>query len=401
MKRFLSLILVLFLVCFPSDIHAVECDGAPPTGADNLSQIQEYINKCQTKINELKVEQTTLKQAISTINSKIYLAQAQINQTQSQIDLLEKEITVLSGVLTTVNQSMGDLSKIYLARVRESYRRSRTNQSDLVFASQSFADYFSKIKYLNTVKAKDQIILRELESSRLDYDQRKQAKVTKQKDVEKLKAKLVTQKTALDTQQKEKQNLLVITASDEKKFQALLAKARAELEAIEAVIAGKGSETEVKDVKAGEKIATVIPGASCNSGGEHLHFIVSKNKDVLNPFSFLKGVDYENCSGSKCGSSDGDNFNATGSWEWPINPKITMNQGFGVTWAVNHTWVGSIYKFHNGIDINSDSPDVKAVKDGKLFRGSYSGKNSCALKYVRVHHAEGEYDTYYLHVNFF
>ena len=78
-----------------------------------------------------------------------------------------------------------------------------------------------------------------------------------------------------------------------------------------------------------------------------------------------------------------------------------MNQGFGATWAVNNTWVGRIYRFHNGIDIHSDISDVKAVRDGKLYRGSYAGINSCALKYVRVHHSEGDYDTYYLHVNYF
>ena len=80
--------------------------------------------------------------------------------------------------------------------------------------------------------------------------------------------------------------------NDEKKFQSLLNQARTELEAINAVIAGKGVETEVGDVKAGDNIAKVIQGSSCNSSGAHLHFVVGQDHSVKNPFNYLKTVEY-------------------------------------------------------------------------------------------------------------
>jgi murein DD-endopeptidase MepM/ murein hydrolase activator NlpD len=126
--------------------------------------------------------------------------------------------------------------------------------------------------------------------------------------------------------------------------------------------------------------------------------MVTKDGQTLNPFDYLTGIDYENCSGSTCGSGDGDAFNPRGNWNWPINPKIRFTQGYGYTWAVQHTWVGRIYRFHNGIDLQSPSLEVKAIKPGTLYAGSYVG--SCVLKYVRVHHDEGNIDTYYLHVNY-
>jgi peptidoglycan hydrolase CwlO-like protein len=401
MKKLLLVFAILSFFLWIKPATAIECDGFPPSGADKVSLIEEYITKCNEKIAALKGQQLTLTQTISTLTSKINLAQAQINQTQAQINLLEKEVTVLDGVLETVTDSMDQLEKIYLARVRESYKRFRVTSLDLIFSTNSIGDYFTKLKYLNTVKAKDQLILAELERSRKDYDQRKQDKVQKQLEVEKLKAKLVAQRKILDVQQKEKQNLLTQTQNDEKKFQSLLNQARSELEAINAVIAGKGVETEVGSVKAGDTIAKVISGSSCNSSGTHLHFVVGQDHTVKNPFNYLKSVDYENCSGSSCGSSDGDSFNPTGSWDWPLNPKISLFQGFGITWAINHTWVSSIYSFHNGIDLKSGSADVKAVQNGILFRGSYSGSNGCALRYVRVQHTDGGLDTYYLHVNYF
>ena len=400
MKRWLVCLIFLILAFYGSYsyIFAIDCEDSPPTG--DPTAINQYIDSCKAKINSLQNQQQTLQQVLTTLNSKIRLAQGQINQTTTQISLLEKDVTILSGVLDTVNESMDKLATIYIARVKESYMRYRHDPFDLLFSSQSFSDFFSKFKYLNTVKSRDQIILSELEKSRLDYNRKKDEKVKKQQEVEKLQAKLESQKKDLDGQQTEKQNLLVLTQNDEKKYQSLLSKAKAELEAIEAVIAGKGNEVEVGDVKAGDVIAKVIQGASCNSSGEHLHFLVAKDGETRNPFEFLSTIDYENCSGpGSCSAADP--FNPSGSWSWPLNPKISLFQGYGATWAINNTWVGAIYKFHNGIDIRGSSPDVKAVQDGKLYRGSYAGQNSCALKYVHLVHKDGGLDTYYLHVNYF
>ncbi len=130
--------------------------------------------------------------------------------------------------------------------------------------------------------------------------------------------------------------------------------------------------------------------------------MVVENGEIKNPFNYLKsGVDYENCSAADCGSAGADPFNPSGSWIWPINPKIKFYQGYGNTWAVNHTWVRSIYTFHNGIDINSDSAEVKAVQSGTLYQGSYLGSNGCRLRYVRVEHENANIETIYAHINYF
>jgi murein DD-endopeptidase MepM/ murein hydrolase activator NlpD len=120
--------------------------------------------------------------------------------------------------------------------------------------------------------------------------------------------------------------------------------------------------------------------------------MVQNNSGVQNPFSYLKSVDYDNDSG-------GDSFNPTGSWDWPIRPRIDFNQGYGKTWAIANTWVKRIYSFHNGIDISSQDTSVYATHKGTLFRGAFKG--GCTLKYVRVENKADNIETYYLHVNYF
>jgi len=205
----------------------------------------------------------------------------------------------------------------------------------------------------------------------------------------------------LAQQKADKERLLEITKNNEKRFQALLAQARAELIAIRGILAGQGKEVEVGGVSEGQKIATLIEGDSCNSSGTHLHFMVSQNSDTHNPFSYLNGsVSYTNCSGSgywpNC-NNDGDPFNPSGSWNWPLNSPIIFTQGYGPTWAIEHKpWIRAIYTFHNGIDIVSNSLEVKAVRAGKLYQGIYEG--GCNLTYVRVDHDDSDLDTLYLHV---
>lgn len=236
MTRFLIIIALFLLNYFNGQVYAADC--IPSNSSMSEQQLTEIQQACQVQVSAKGSEITNLKQAISTFNSKINLAQAQINQTQTQIDAIEKEINILGGVLDTVNQSTSLLTQIYLARVREAYRRSRVDQTSLVFGANSFSDYFVKLKYLNTVKAKDQLILTELENAKQDYDRRKQDKVTKQKEIEKLKDKLESQKKVLGQQQKDKLNLLTLTQNDQRKFEEILRQANSQIAAMRGFTSG-------------------------------------------------------------------------------------------------------------------------------------------------------------------
>jgi hypothetical protein len=246
---------------------------------------------------------------------------------------------------------------------------------------------------LQKIQEADRDLLQRLQTAQNTYKGEKT-------DQEQLQKELNTQKANLNSQKAAKAALLAVTKNSEKTYQSLLAQALAEYQALQGISAGKGIETEVGKVNTGGRIASMIDGPSCNSSNTHLHFWVRQSGEDKNPFNYLKGgTSYENCSGSSCGSSDGDAFNPGGSWDWPINPTIKFNQGYGYTWAVRYTWVGKIYSFHNGIDISGGSLEVRAVQNGTLYKGFYNA-GACALKYVRVQHDEGDMSTYYLHVDY-
>lgn len=389
-----KIILILFglfaLLVFRYEFKVNNNEVSAETQQEKLERLKDEITEYESEIQRLQGEADTLSNQIAQYDAQIYLTSLKISQTQEKISLLGGRIDQLEGSLQSLTHAFNN-------RVVRTYKMARLNQPYLMLlTSQDLSGAVSSFHYIKKIQESDRDLLLRLEQAQDVY-------VAEKTDQEQLQVELEEQQRVLGSQKAAKSQLLEETKNDERRYQQLLSTARAEFESIQAIIAGRGDETEVGPVSAGERIASVIQGASCNSSGSHLHFIVrGSDGNAQNPFSFLNGnVSYENCSGSSCGSGDGDPFNPSGSWEWPIGSPIKYTQGYGSTWATRNTWVGRIYSFHNGIDINnSSSPNVKAVASGILYQGSYGGSSGCRLRYVRVDHDDSDIDTLYLHINY-
>lgn len=381
LKKLPFLIPLLFLVFAISPAFA-------QSNEQRLQDLNRQIEEYNNQIKKLQGQATTLANQVAQFNAQIRVTELKIDQTQEQI-------TLLGGRIDQLEVSLGSLNEAFGSRVGETYKLARLDDSPiLLMASDNVEEAVSKFHYLKKIQEADKKLIERLDSAKNTY-------TTQKTEFEELEKTLNAQKLELDEQKAAKANLLAVTRNDEKRYQELLNAARAEYEAIQAIIAGRGDETEVGHVNAGERIASVIQGPSCNSSGAHLHFIVSQNGTTANPFNYLKpGISFENCTGPGA-CSEGDPFNPSGSWDWPLASPIKYSQGYGSTWAVRNSWVGRIYSFHNGIDINNPSnPEVKAVQPGTLYRGSFAGSAGCRLRYVRVDHDGSDLDTFYLHINY-
>lgn len=364
--------------------------------AQDATDLQNKINEYQTKLQQLKQQKNTLSSQIQYMDTQIYLTGLQITSTEQKIVQTGKEIDLLGSRIEGLDQSLNYLSKQLIERIVEGYKKKPLSIFSVLFDNKNANDFLNQVKYLKTAQSNNQKLLYTVQETKTNAEEQKKLREEKKTELDKLTETLTYQKQSLDNQKGQKQRLLVDTQNDEQVYQNLLAKAQAEYSAIQGIIAGAGTETKLREVKKGDNIASVIPGVSCNSSGEHLHFIVQQNSNVVNPFSFLRSIDYQNCSGSSCNSGDGDLFNPSGDLDWPLSSPIYFNQGYGSTWAVRNTWVGRIYNFHNGIDIVGSSNNINAIADGTLFRGSYAV--GCTLSYVKLIHGNSDLQTLYLHV---
>ncbi len=373
---------------------ATQTPTPTPDTSQKKNELQDKIKEYESKISELQSESKTLSSQIKLVDNQIAVSELRVQETKDKISKLEKDIEVAKDKINNLESNIERVSKIMVERVSAVYAVGTIDPLQMLLTSNNIENFLTRLKYLQIVQLYDKRQIYAAEQSKNNYEQEKSLFEEKQKEAEVLGAKLEDYNKQLASEKAKKKNLLDVTQNDEKKYQQLLANARAEYESIQGIIAGRGVETEAGKVNEGERIASIIQGASCNSSGTHLHFIVKEGGTSRNPFNYLSSIDHVNNSG-------GDSFNPSGSWKWPIDPTIQYNQGYGVTWAIQNSWVGNAYKFHDGIDIGSTgSQTVRAVKSGTLYQGSYSGTGGCRLRYVRVKHDEGGAETLYLHINY-
>ena len=329
-----------------------------------------------------------LSSQIQYMDTQVYLTTLQINETEQKITNTGKEIELLGSRIDGLDQSLDYLSKQLIKRIVVGYKKKPFTIFSLLFENNSANDFLNQVKYQKTAQTNNQKLLYTVQETKSNAEEQKKLREEKKAELDQLNINLEQQKIDLSNQKITKQRILADTQNDERTYQSLLARAQAEYAAIQGIVAGAGTETQIREVKRGDLIASVIPNASCNSSGPHLHFIVQEGGTVQNPFDYLKSVDYVNDSGGDPWTQNASKAN----WDWPISPTIEFHQGYGVTWFVRaYGW----YNFHNGIDISGSSNNVYAVVDGTLYRGSYAV--GCTLSYAKLVHKDSNVATLYLH----
>jgi len=389
MKKIFFFLVPFLIILVPVYVWAASCIE-PPKGAD-LSTLQEIENACILELENIQKEKESLAKTISLMETQERTTRVKINQTVNKIEILEDEIATLSGKISRLDSSLNFISKVFINRIKQNYKTGLINPLMLLFSSQDFGEFISKYKYLKAAQLHDRDLLLSMEETKMNYDEQKKLKERIQTELTALKKQLEIQKANLIAQIADRKLLLEQTKGKESEYQRLLSVTRAELEAIQNIIAGKGECVEAKKVNQGERIASIIYGASACSTGTHLHFEVRENGDLRNPFSYLKNINLIDNSG-------GDPHAASGNWDWPLNEPIEFNQGFGSDTAAIRAKI-VWYKFHTGIDIVSNDRTVKAVKPGALYQCAIACGGG-TLRYVYLRHDEGNFKTYYLHVNY-
>jgi len=384
-------VLFLFLPQISLAITQEECEEKIGKEELSLEDLRQCVEILEQRKQEAETQKRTFEGEIERFNTAIAVTTNKILITTKEIEELEKEITSLNVKIARLDLSLDQLSEILIKRVAETYKKGKIDPLALFLSSENFSGFVSRYKYLQVMQLHDRRLMIEMEATRTDYEDQKNLKEEKQEELESAKEKLEKEKAFLDQQRGDKKRLLEITQSNEKRYQQLLAITRAEIEAIQGIIAGRGDETEVGKIGQGARIASIILGTSACSTGTHLHFEIRENGEARNPLSHLKNISLVDDSG-------GDPHTASGSWEWPLNEPIKFNQGYGSDTQFIRTGA-AWYSYHTGIDIASDDLVVKAAKPGTLYQGAI-GCGGGTLRYVKVDHDDSNVDTYYLHVNY-
>jgi len=206
----------------------------------NEDDLRACINFFSQSRQSKTSQRLTLETELNKLNKAILITSTNILLTTKEIGNLEKEITSLTSKIGQLDLSLNDVSEILAKRIQQTYKKGRLDSVSLFLSSQNFTDFLSRFKYLKVTQLHDRKLMIQMETARTTFEEQKNLKEEKQKELDVAKKKLESQKNLLAQQKAAKDNLLAATKNDEKKYQQLQAQAQAQLAAFQKFVTSQG-----------------------------------------------------------------------------------------------------------------------------------------------------------------
>ncbi len=218
-------------------------------------ELEAKIEEYSRKLDQLSRQHKTLSEQIKYYDTQIQLTNYRIRKLEKEKEVVETTIKLLQSKISILNTSLEKMKLILTNRLVQEYKLAHLSNASFL-SGQDFNYKVALQLYLKRLIQSDEKMIKQLSTTQDTFNQEKEIKEKRKKQLEIITKSLKKQKIILAQQQIEKKRLLEITKGDEQRYQQLLAQAKAQMAALKAFAArrlksGNGLWTNVPSGKDG------------------------------------------------------------------------------------------------------------------------------------------------------
>lgn len=222
------LILILFSLFWLVSVRAVFADERN----DKIRQLEASIEQYNQEIQKKQSEAQNLSNQISIFELQIKQSQAEIDATNLTIKQLVSAIGEKESGIAKKEKEIKEENILLAQYLRQVARSDGSSLLGFLLRNDKFSDFFNDFNSLNNVQSKIQETLVAIKGLKEKLIKEKEDLEDDKAEQEQLKRIQARQKTSMENSKKQKQKLLDQTKGQEKTYQQLIAKARADIEVI-------------------------------------------------------------------------------------------------------------------------------------------------------------------------
>lgn len=255
---------------------------ALPAFAESVSELQEQLKQLKKQQEEVQAKQNQAKQEaqqlkgkkqdvteqIAALDQQIAQTEAQLQQVQKQVSQTKRDLEKARAELEEAEKRVEERSELLKTRVRLMYTKSGPSYLEVLFSSDSFADFLAKARALQMIAAQDRAILEQNKADRDMIAQKEQEIAEHLATLQAQEAEVSKLRTRLDRERQQKRTLLKqieqqiveMELIEEEQRQALLALARQQSALQAKIVEAQRRDASLASRKARGTYVWPVPG---------------------------------------------------------------------------------------------------------------------------------------------
>ncbi|MFA4999353.1 MAG: lytic murein transglycosylase [Parcubacteria group bacterium] len=233
-KVSLAIFAVLATICFSSVLApTLDLNAQTVQSPEERARLESELAELETKIAEYEKTVQGYQQQGSTLKEEINRLNTQISKMNLQVKAITLNLSKLNGEINATTTKIGETEsgieqkkEKIAAALRDIKKNEDQNLVEILLTNPSLSDFFGNINNILIIQNDLQDTLRELEGLREDYVDQKEQLGLEKADAESLRAYQESQKRAVESLKKDKDEVLTVTKGKEAEYQKLLSETK-------------------------------------------------------------------------------------------------------------------------------------------------------------------------------